>query len=417
MNMTMALVKYENNKSISSISSDSVVSNVLTLDNKELLLVSLLEKVCQLVDDKSMLFDNICRYLHKIGILEDPAAYSDKQQVVRKLYSDYLVQLMKQFKDNQKSSQQMITDIQQVPNNIVQFGEQSIGKFSNIQIINSQYSTNFIEVERLGEGGFGEVYKAINYIDLQKYAIKKVPFFDVSDPNNVRAFNEVRCLSKLSHENVVRYHSSWLELSDKKMEIMEECDTNVIIYPILYIQMELCMCNLRDYLRKRNYSGKYGNMSFEKACINGIINGLKYIHANGILHRDLNPNNIFLDCNMIPKIGDFGMAIKSDSSHTSDESSESEFGVELYSPPEYKKNNIYTDKSDVYSAGIIFFEILHIFSTDMERIKLIEGIKNNNYPSSFVENYYEYYTLIKDMLKDDMNERIATDELFIEDES
>lgn len=163
-----------------------------------------------------------------------------------------------------------------------------------MNIINSQYANYFVEIERIGIGGFGEVFKVYHKLDQQKYAIKKVPFFDVNDPNNIRAFNEVQCLAILNHPNVIRYHTSWLELDDNKTEMMEDIDTT--IYPVLYIQMEICVCNLREFLIKRNYSGKnHNDFSFEKKCIHFLIDGLKYIHSKNILHRDLNPNNIFLD--------------------------------------------------------------------------------------------------------------------------
>jgi serine/threonine protein kinase len=121
---------------------------------------------------------------------------------------------------------------------------------NKLSIINSQYANYFVEIEQIGIGGFGEVFKVYHKLDHQKYAIKKIPFFDGEDPNNMRAFNEVQCLAMLNHLNIVRYHTSWLELDDKKME-----DINTSVYPVLYIQMELCVCNLRDFLMKRNYSG------------------------------------------------------------------------------------------------------------------------------------------------------------------
>jgi serine/threonine protein kinase len=174
--------------------------------------------------------------------------------------------------------------------------------------------------------------------------------------------------------------------------------------------MELCSCSLRDFLRKRNYSGIIGDMEFEKKCISGIIRGLSYIHQNGILHRDLNPNNIFLDKSMTLKIGDFGMAIKNDMSHNTSSCS-SLFGVELFMPPEFKNKNIYVEKSDVYSAGIVFFEILHIFTTDMERIKIITELRQDKYPNTFTLNFPNYYKLVQKMLKIDVKDRISSREI------
>lgn len=388
----MSLVKY--------VSPVTTVNDVLTIDNKELLLISLLETLCQIVDSSPKLFSKICNYLYKIGILENPKVYSDDKKNVRKLYMDYLIKVMRQFEKKTLllNSGEISTELIQV-NQKVQ---------NNLQLINSQYSNNFIELESIGEGGFGEVFKVYNQINTQKYAIKKVPFFDINDPNNMRAFNEVRCLAKLNHRNVVRYHTTWLELCDKKIEDYED----VPIYPILYIQMELCSCSLKDYLMKRNYSGRVIEFDFEKTCISGIIEGLKYIHSMDILHRDINTNNIFLDEHMIPKIGDFGMAVKVNSHE--DLKMSSNYGVSLYMPPEYTKSNIYTKKSDVYSTGIVLFELLYVFSTDMERYEIINKIRDGHYPESFVKQFDNYYKVISRMICENIEERLSSDELKID---
>ena len=364
----MALVKYTTKTQIQTNPiPHTTINDVLKLDNKELLLVSLLERVCQTVDNENKLFRNICQYLNKIGILEDRKSYSDKKKLIRKMYSDYLIKLIGNCTEN---------------------------TIDKLAINNSLYAMNFIELEQLGTGGFGRVFKAYNKIDTQMYAIKIVPFVNVNEPNNIRAFNEVRCISKLCHENIARYYTCWLELSDKNNKIIDDTDdsddsddtsdddtndTNVTIYPVLYIQMELCVGNLREFLLKRNYSGIKSNMEIEKQIIQGIINGMRYLHKNEILHRDLNPNNIFLDAQMTPKIGDFGLAIKLDKAEATDLHMSSSLGVCLYMSPEYEKDNIYTKKSDVYSAGIIFFEIFNHFTTDMERYKIISDLKSGQH--------------------------------------
>ena len=158
------------------------------------------------------------------------------------------------------------------------------------------------------------------------------------------------------------------------------------------------------------------DFSYEKGCIEEIITGMKYIHQLNILHRDLNPNNIFLDKDMKPKIGDFGMSIKIDKKENMSldiSSSLSKFGVEIYMPPEYENDNIYTYKSDVYSLGIIIFELLYGFSTDMERIQIINEIKKNIFPISFITNFENYYKLIQSMLDTNINQRPTMNEINI----
>jgi serine/threonine protein kinase len=325
--------------------------------------------------------------LNKIGILEDSLTFSEDKKQIRKLYIDYLSQLIQSV--NTKKNK-----------NLIEINNDNVT--NHICVSNSQYTNSFLELEKIGEGGFGEVFKSYNYIDAQLYAIKKIPFIDVNDPNNIRAFNEVRYLSKLNHENIIRYNSTWIELSDKKTELI---DGNISVYPVLYIQMELCKESLKDYLMRRNYSGQLIDFDFEIKCIKGIIEGIKYIHSNNILHRDINPNNIFIDQNLSPKIGDFGLSMKSEHEDANTIMS-SDLGVSLYMPPEYKENKIYNKKSDVYSCGIVFFELLYIFKTDMERYEIISEIKKNIYPISFINKFDKYYELIKNMLEYDLEKRL-----------
>jgi serine/threonine protein kinase len=393
----MALVKYlTESQIITPPLTSTTINDVLKLDNKELLLVSLLEKLCQTLDKDNQLFKTICQYLNRIGILEDHKLFSDNKKLIRRMYSDYMIKLIGKCNTTITNHNDDIT---------------SMITIDKLVINNSLYAMNFIELERIGNGGFGEVYKVYNRIDTHKYAIKIVPFNDVNDPNNFRAFNEVRCLSELSHQNIARYYTAWLELSDKSQlrhdesdeldEVNDDDDTSAGIYPVMYIQMELCLGNLREYLMQRNYSGLSSDMTTEKQMIYGIADGLRYIHDNDILHRDLNPNNIFLDANMTPKIGDFGMAIKLEKNDGKPLTMSADLGVCLYMPPEYEEQSIYTKKSDVYSAGIIFFEILNMFKTDMERYKVINEMKRQLYPDTFQLLHSNYHSIINKMIDHD----------------
>ena len=68
----MDIVKYCDNTA-----DENIIADVLTIDNKELLLVSILETLCKLVDDKTQLFQKICDYLFNVGIIEDTKSYSE----------------------------------------------------------------------------------------------------------------------------------------------------------------------------------------------------------------------------------------------------------------------------------------------------------------------------------------------------
>lgn len=119
------------------------------------------------------------------------------------------------------------------------------------------------------------------------------------------------------------------------------------------------------------------------------------MHKNNIIHRDLNPKNILLDSNGHIKISDFGLAITVDmvmkqrtklaSSNDSTKKRSSQtgkVGTSYYVAPELHENasiSRYGKEADVYSLGVIFFEMLHPpFETGMERAKILEDIRSKD---------------------------------------
>lgn len=75
----------------------------------------------------------------------------------------------------------------------------------------SRYHTDFEQIEKLASGGFGSVYRARNIIDDNEYAIKKIYFKNSTPEFCEKVLRETRVFSSLNHENIVNYHSSWLE--------------------------------------------------------------------------------------------------------------------------------------------------------------------------------------------------------------
>jgi translation initiation factor 2-alpha kinase 4 len=119
-----------------------------------------------------------------------------------------------------------------------------------------------------------------------------------------------------------------------------------------------------------------------------IVEGLSAIHKRKIIHRDLKPDNIFIDKDNNPKIGDFGLATPGHSTLTgkSDHDRDSldseltkDIGTKLYTAPEISSNatGSYDTKVDMYSLGIIFFEMCYQFGTLMERIEVLNDLRDN----------------------------------------
>ncbi|KAI5284775.1 hypothetical protein KEM54_001079, partial [Ascosphaera aggregata] len=152
----------------------------------------------------------------------------------------------------------------------------------------------------------------------------------------------------------------------------------------LYIQMEYCKKQtLRGLLLDEGPLEK----DLLWKLFRQVCDGLRDIHSHNIIHRDLKPDNIFIDDALDPRIGDFGLATRGEGKqggHTSGKSDlDPEFtrdvGTTYYVAPEVSTSTKYTTKVDMYSLGIIFFEMCYDFSTTMERDDLLMAIRKKEH--------------------------------------
>ena len=128
-----------------------------------------------------------------------------------------------------------------------------------------------------------------------------------------------------------------------------------IIYEIL---MELCKGgNLRSFIDKNMRDLTLIDENILINIIGQICIVIKEIHDKNLIHRDLSPDNIFIDENMIIKIGDFGLSKQFDS-YNSYAITPEKFGIDYYIAPEILKKGIYSQKSDIWSLGCIIHELL-----------------------------------------------------------
>ncbi|XP_015894526.4 receptor-like serine/threonine-protein kinase SD1-8 [Ziziphus jujuba] len=197
----------------------------------------------------------------------------------------------------------------------------------------------FSNTNKLGEGGFGPVYKGI-LADGQEIAVKRLSKRSRQGPEEFK--NEVMLISKLQHRNLVRLLGCCIKGQERIL--VYEYLPNKSLDSFLF---DAAKRQLLDWRQRVN-------------IIAGIAQGLLYLHKYSrlkIIHRDLKTSNILLDSNMRPKISDFGTA----KIFGEDESSANTVrivGTYGYMPPEYAMDGIFSEKSDVFSFGVMMLEIL-----------------------------------------------------------
>ncbi|KAK4588025.1 hypothetical protein RGQ29_019138 [Quercus rubra] len=200
-------------------------------------------------------------------------------------------------------------------------------------------TNNFHVVNMLGRGGFGTVYKGKLH-DGQEIAVKRL---SRSSGQGLEEFmNEVFVISKLQHRNLVRLLGCCIE-GEEKMLIYE------------YLSNKSLDAIVFDPLNQKHLDWK---KRFN--VIEGIGRGLLYLHRDSrlkIIHRDLKASNILLDEELNPKISDFGIArIFNDSENQAN--TKRVIGTYGYMSPEYAMQGLFSEKSDVFSFGVLLLEIV-----------------------------------------------------------
>ncbi|KAJ8763606.1 hypothetical protein K2173_003078 [Erythroxylum novogranatense] len=192
---------------------------------------------------------------------------------------------------------------------------------------------------KLGEGGFGPVYKG-TLIEGQEIAVKRLSQSSGQGLNEFK--NEVILISKLQHRNLVKLLGCCIH-EDERMLIYEYMP-NKSLDSFIFDQTR---STLLDW-KKRD----------QILC--GIARGLLYLHQDSrlrIIHRDLKASNILLDNQMNPKISDFGLArtFGADQTQANTNRVVGTFG---YMSPEYAVDGMFSVKSDVFSFGVLVLEIV-----------------------------------------------------------
>ncbi|CAI0407082.1 unnamed protein product [Linum tenue] len=218
-------------------------------------------------------------------------------------------------------------------------------EISNEEFLQFDFATmraatkDFADESKLGEGGFGVVYKGI-LSNEQEVAVKRLG--RDSRQGDIEFKNEVKLVAKLQHRNLVRLLGFCLEGEER-----------LLVYEFVP------NASLDHFLFDAN---RQMNLNWERRykIIEAITRGMVYLHEDSrlrIIHRDLKASNILLDAEMNPKISDFGMARLFDMDETQGKTNRI-VGTYGYMAPEYAMHGQFSAKSDVFSFGVLVLEIV-----------------------------------------------------------
>ena len=252
---------------------------------------------------------------------------------------------------------------------------------------------DFIFDRQLGKGSFGSVNIVIRKEDNQKYAMKRVNINNLTEKEKLCSLNEIRLLSSLNHPNIIGYKEAFFDTKTKTLNIV----------------MEYAECgDLQNKIKKNIKAHLHFTENTIWDWIIQILEGLKYLHDNKIMHRDLKCANIFISKNGILKLGDLNVSILAKKGMA-----QTRTGTPYYCSPEIWKDLPYNYKSDVWSMGCIIYELCMLKppfrGTSLKELFL--NVIRGHYPP--VIKYYsdDLRKIIDRMLVVDPKKRATVDEL------
>ena len=203
------------------------------------------------------------------------------------------------------------------------------------QYIGKMLDNRYEILERIGTGGMAVVYKAKCHRLNRLVAVKILKSDLAQDEDFRRRFNaESQAVAQLSHPNIVSVY-----------DVSRGGDTE-------YIVMELI-----DGITLKQYMEKRGQLNWRESLhfITQIMRGLSHAHSRGIVHRDIKPQNVMVLRDGSVKVADFGIACLENSAQTLTQEA---LGSVHYISPEQARGDRTDARSDIYSAGVVLYEML-----------------------------------------------------------
>lgn len=263
--------------------------------------------------------------------------------------------------------------------------------------------SGFKQEKVLGEGSYGKVYKTRRLNDNQIYAIKAIDLNKLDYKEIEDAVNEIRLMASVTSPFIISFYEAFAVEDQKRLYIVTE-----------YAKIG----DLRHLIERR----KLRNLPLQEEQIwqflLEILEGLRILHSCGVVHRDLKSANILISAPDLVKIGDLGIATVLHNHKTAfaKEMARTQIGTPLYIAPEVWKNRPYDQKCDIWSLGVLLYEMMTFSFPFMGRNQddLQRRVCAGAYTvPKYIEKLYsrDLLSILRQLLMVDPKDRPSVDEI------
>jgi NIMA (never in mitosis gene a)-related kinase len=242
------------------------------------------------------------------------------------------------------------------------------------------------QIRLLGQGAFGKCYLVESKNDNSKWVLKQIDIHSMSEEEKKEALKEAKILKAFDHPNIIKCTDAYTTKNGKLCIVMEYADGGDL---------------------QKKIKDQRGKLFQEVQIIDWLVQlclSLKHVHDRKILHRDIKCQNVFLTKDDIVKLGDFGIARVLGNTR---ENARTMVGTPYYLSPEIVENKPYNFKSDVWSLGVLLYELCTLkppfdaSSLHFLALKIVRGV----YPPLPPHYSRDLKTLVKQMLSIDPGRR------------
>ena len=370
---------------------------IYALSSKSIDLTPLIQNVVLLDNITKMINSSIAHSNNQTTQNQSPIPFIYKQMKIDEylICESYLYQ-----KSNSKNKQYIVTIPITIPNvasMLILFVLIVLGSFYIWKTLTHKQCTcklckgNYLIESKLGEGGYGEIYKVTHKGG--KYILKRCRTENIVEADDLLC--EAKHLRVLDHKNIVKYHDDFIHVEYERGKIE----------PVVYVITIMAYCeggDLKDLIDRHYYDNEpFSNEEIIDILIQ-LCEGLNYIHHKNIIHRDIKSQNIFFTKTGVLRIGDFGLArkVKNNKRRIT---SMTKAGTDCYMAPEVLRSKRYNTSADIWSLGCVIEEMCTLtFAWQYEQSIGIEAMVNREYIQGYIDDIScsKYnYSFFKELLK------------------